>query len=155
MRLLDFLKRESKEPWMPLLAMALVAGVANGALLALINAGASAAASDAVSFRLLLLFLATIGVFISSKNYALNRIMVVVETMVRDLRVRICDKIRRAEVPFVETLGRGQLYTTLAHDANLVSQSAFIITNAAQEAVMLVFALLYVAWLSPLAFLII
>src|SRR5579864_2222613 len=105
MRLLDFLRRETKRPWTPLLAMALLAGVANGALLALINAGASAAASDAVSFRLLLLFLVAIGVFITSKNYALTRIVTVVETMVRDLRVRICGKIRSAELPFVETLG--------------------------------------------------
>ena len=131
--------------------MTLVSGIANGALLALVNAGASAAASETLSSRLLLMFMIAIAIFILAKKYALSRSMIIVEGMVKRLRVRICDKIRRSELPFIETLGKGALYTTVSQNANLISQSAFIITNASQEAVMLVFALMYVAWLSPLA----
>ena len=155
MRLFQFLRNERTESWRPVILMTVVAGIANGALLALINAGASAAASEQAGTQILVLYVLAIAVFIIAKNYGLNATLTRVEQMVRELRVRICDKVRRADLPFIEKLGRGQLYTTVAQDANLISQSAFIITNAAQEAVMLLFALLYIAWLSLLSFFII
>src|SRR3954447_9537219 len=155
MRLFEFLRNERTESWRPVIVMTVAAGIANGALLALINAGASAAASDKAATQIFFLYVIAIAVFIIAKNYGLNATLTRVEQMVRELRVRICDKIRRADLPFIEKLGRGQLYTTVAQDANQISQSAFIITNAAQEAVMLLFALLYIAWISLLSFIII
>lgn len=155
MRLFDFLRKESSESWTPLIAMTVVSGIANGAILALINAGASAAASDSLSFRVLTLFIIAIAVFMLAKKWSLNRTMASVEAMVRTLRVRICDKLRRAELSFVESLGRGELYTTVGQDANLISQTTFIIINAAQEAIMLIFALVYIAWLSTVGFVIV
>jgi putative ATP-binding cassette transporter len=155
MRLFDFLRKESSESWTPLIALTVVSGIANGAILALINAGASAAASDTVSFRVMAMFIIAITVFMLAKNRSLNQTMVIVEAMVRTLRVRICDKLRRSELPFVESLGKGELYTTIGQDANLISHTTFIVINAAQEAIMLVFALLYVAWLSTLGFVIV
>ena len=149
MRLFEFLRNERTESWRPVILMTVGAGIA------LINSGASAAASDQQGTQILFLYIIAIAVFIIAKNYGLNATLRRVEQMVRELRVRICDKVRRADLPFIEKLGRGQLYTTVAQDANLISQSAFIITNAAQEAVMLLFALFYIAWLSLLSFFII
>jgi putative ATP-binding cassette transporter len=150
--LVEFLRHERSGSWTPLIWMTVAAGVSNAALLALINTGASAAANEDHSLRILALYVVAILVFIIAKDKALREMLTRVERMVRALRVRICDKVRRADLPFIERLGRGQLYTTVAQDANLISQSAFIITNAAQEAIMLLFALLYIAWLSPLSF---
>jgi putative ATP-binding cassette transporter len=155
MRLLEFLRRERTEPWTSVIAMTVVAGIANGVLLALINTGASAAVSERQGTQTLLLYAIALTAFIASKNYALNATLQRVEQMVRALRVRICDEVRRADLPFIETLGRGQLYTTVAQDANLISQSAFLIANAVQAGVMLLFALFYIAFLSPLSFFII
>ena len=154
-QLLDFLRNESAEPWLPIMAWTVVSGIANGAVLALINAGASAAASDALSFRLLLMFLITIMVYILTKKRSLNRGVAVVEGLVKRLRVRVCDKIRKSELPFIETLGKGQLYTTVSQDTNLISQSAFVIIHATQGAIMVIFALIYIAWISVLAFFVI
>lgn len=151
-KLLDFLKQENTSSWPRIVGLTMLSGVANGAVLALINAGATAAANDELSFRLLLLFLIAITVYVLTKKISLNRSMATVEGMVKNLRVRVCDKIRKAELPFIETLGKGQLYTTVSQDANLISQSAFVIIHAAQGGIMVIFALLYVAWLSPLAF---
>jgi len=132
-----------------------LSGIANGAVLALINSGAAAAASDDLSFRLLLMFLTAIAIYIFTKKVSLNRGVVVVEGMVKRLRVRVCDKIRKSELPFIETLGRGHLYTIVSQDTNQISQSAFVIVHAAQGAVMVAFALIYIAWISVLSFFII
>ena len=137
------------------MVLTVVSGIANGAVLAVINAGASAAASDALSFRLLLMFLIAITIYIMTKKVSLNRGVTVVEGMVKRLRVRVCDKIRKSELPFIETLGKGQLYTTVSQDTNQISLSAFVIIHASQGAVMVAFALMYIAWISLIAFLII
>jgi putative ATP-binding cassette transporter len=155
MRLIDFLQRETADRWTAVIVLTAISGVANGAILGLINAGATAASSESLSLQLLLLYMSAIGIFMVAKRRALETTMVRVERMVRRLRVRIVDKIRDSELPFVETLGRGYLYTTVGQDANIISQSAFMVTNAAQEAIMLSFALMYVAWLSIVAFLVI
>ncbi|HYH08459.1 MAG TPA: cyclic peptide export ABC transporter [Thermoanaerobaculia bacterium] len=155
MRLIEFVKRETDQPWTSVIATTVISGVANGCVLGLINAGASAASKESLSLRLLLLYILAIAIFMIAKKYALERTVTRVERMVRRLRARLVDRIRNTELPIIETLGRGQLYTTVGQDANIISQSAFMVTNAAQEAIMLLFAFLYVAWLSPLALLIV
>lgn len=155
MRLFEFLRRETSESWTPVAVLAVVCGVANGVLLALITTGASEAESDKAGIRLLLMFMAAIGVFILTKKYSLHRSVIIVEQMIMRLRTRICDKLRRSELVFVEGLGKGDLYAKISQDANLVSQSAFVIVNLSQEAIMVFFALMYIAWMSMMAFIII
>lgn len=155
MRIFDFLRKESTQPWTAVVVLTVLSGIANGAILAIINAGASAAASDSLSFRLLLMFLTAMAIFVLAKRLSLARSVGMVEAMVRKLRLRICDRIRHSELRFIEKLGKGALFTTIAQDTNLISQSAFVISNATQEVVMLCFGLLYIAWLSPVALVIV
>lgn len=152
MRILEFLRRENTQPWTAIAVLTIVSGAANGAILAIINLGSTAAKADAVSFRLLFLFFITMAVFILAKRISLVRTVKMVEAMVRKLRLRICDRIRHSDLAFIEKLGKGQLFTTISQDTNLISQSAFVITNAMQEAIMLVCGLIYIAWLSPVTF---
>jgi putative ATP-binding cassette transporter len=154
-RIFEFLRKETTEPWTAVVILTVVSGIANGAILAIINTGASAAASDAVSLRLLLLFLTAMGTFAVAKRFSLTRTVAIVEAMVRRLRLRICDRIRRSDLTFIEKLGKGALYTTVAQDTNMISQAAFVITNAAQEIVMLAFGLVYIGYLSPVALLVV
>jgi putative ATP-binding cassette transporter len=154
-RLLNFIRRESTEPWTSPIILGTVCGIANGALLALITTGASAAQTNQASFRLLAMYVAAMGVFYISKKYSLNQSVALIERMIKNLRSRICDKLRRSELLFVEGLGRGDLYTKISQDANLISQTAFVIINAFQSAVMVLFAMIYIAWLSVPAFFII
>jgi putative ATP-binding cassette transporter len=153
LRIFDFLRKESTQPWTAVVVLTIVSGIANGVILTIINAGSAAAASDAVSIRLLLMFLTAMATFALAKRYSLTRTVGIVEAMVRRLRLRICDRIRRSDLSFIENLGKGALYTTVAQDTNMISQAAFVITNATQEVVMLAFGLLYIAFLSPVALL--
>jgi putative ATP-binding cassette transporter len=147
--------REHPDAWRRALLVAGLAGVANATILGLINRGASVAATDdgQVGFRLLLLFSFAMLVFYYGKRYALIQASVVVEHMVRDRLVRVADAVRRSELEIVENLGRGELYSKLAKDTSLISQSGLILVNAAQQSFVLVFCLLYIAWLSTAAFL--
>ena len=158
MNLLAFLKAESPDAWKLILTMATISGLANGALLAIINIGADITGADKADAypkpNLLLIFAIVMAIFVYTKRSSLVLSTEVVEKMLRNLRVRVCDKIRKSELLTVENFEKSAAYARISQDTNTVSQSAFVIIAAAQEAIMLVFSLLYLAWLSVAAFLI-
>ncbi len=154
---MDFIRillRESPDAWRRTLIVAGVAGIGNAAILAIINRGAAVASGDGdgVGVRLLLLFLLCMAAFYFGKRYSLIQASVIVEHMVRNRLVRVIEKIRRSELEVVENLARGDLYARLAQNTSLVSHSGIILVNAAQQSLVLIFCLLYIAWLSKLAF---
>lgn len=132
-----------------------MAGVGNAAILGIINRGAAVASSGStfLSFRLLLLFALCILAFFIGKRYALIQSSVIVEYMLKDRLVRVSDKIRNSDLDVVESLGRGELFTKMSQDTSLISQSGLIMVNAAQQSLVLLFCLAYIAWLSVPAFL--
>jgi putative ATP-binding cassette transporter len=90
--------------------------------------------------------------FFMGKRYALIQSSVVVENMVKDRLIRVSDKIRHTELELVENLGHGELFTRLCQDTALISQSGLILVNAAQQSLVLLFCLCYIAVLSLPAF---
>lgn len=146
--------REHPDAWRRALLIAGIAGVANAAILGLINRGAALVSEDssAVGFRLLLLFGCCMLVFYQGKRYALIQASVVVEHTVRNRLLRVADRVRRSELEIIENLGRGELYSKLAKDTGLISQSGLILVNAAQQSFVLLFCLCYIAYLSRAAF---
>lgn len=152
MQLLAFFNRELEVSRKTILGSAIIAGGASGGLLAVINSGAELAANQEVKAHLFWVFVILFILFFTSKKYALSKTSIAVEGAVRKVRIRIADKIRKSDLAFVENMGRSRMFTRLTQDANLISQSAVIIINASQSAIVLVATLLYVAWLSPLGF---
>ena len=143
------------DTWRRLLLVAGIAGLANTSILVLVNHGAAVAAADAgaVEFRLVLLFALCLLTFYLGKRYSLTRACITVEKMVESRLLSVSNKIRSAELDIVEQLTKGELFTKIGQDTNLISQSALILVNAAEQSFVLVFCAAYIAWLSPFAFL--
>jgi putative ATP-binding cassette transporter len=156
LEVIETLFREAPEAWKRTLVVAGIAGVGNAAILGIINRGASIASNDSslMNLRLLLLFGFAMVAFWMGKRYALVRSSVIVEHMLKDRLVRVFGKIRHADLEVVEALGHGELYSRITQNTNVVSQSGLILVNAAQQSFVLVFCLLYIAWLSKAAFLV-
>ncbi len=154
MHVVQVLLRESPDAWRRALIVAGIAGVGNAAILGIINRSASLASADSslLNFRLLLLFGLCMLAFFLGKRYALIQSSVVVEQMVKDRLIRVSDKIRHTELELVENLGHGELFTKLCQDTSLISQSGLILVNAAQQSLVLLFCLCYIAVLSFPAF---
>ncbi len=153
MNLFDFYKRESATSGVNILVMASISGISNGALLAIITLAAKTAsqAGAGIQIRYFILFVISLLLFISGKRYALKQAIVVSETLVKKVRLRISNKIRQSELIFFENLDKSYVYTRITQDTNFISQSALIIINACQSAIILVFCLIYIGWLSKLA----
>ncbi len=155
MDVIRLLLKENPEAWKRALLVAGLAGLANAAILAIINRGAAIASLDTGlgNFRLLLLFAICLAGFYLGKRYSLIQSSVTVEHMLERRLVRVYDKIRHSDLELVENLGRGELYTRISQDTGLISQSGLILVNAAQQSFVLTFCLVYIAWLSRPAFL--
>src|SRR5205823_544590 len=53
----------------------------------------------------------------------------------------------------IEGIDKAEAFTAITQDASRIAQSGFLITNTAQQAVVLIAGSLYLAWLSMTAFL--
>ncbi len=152
MNVLEFFEKESDAPKAWIMFMAILSGLANGLLLAIINVGAEMASNQQSETRFFFLYLIAFALFVYTLRYALSQAIIAVEDVIRKVRVRVVNKIRSSELLFIESTGRSEIYTRLTQDSNLISQSALIIISAGQAVIVLVFSLIYVALLSPLSF---
>jgi len=154
MNLLTFIRRESSIPLNSIMALTVLSGIAQGVLLAIINAAASTAAFPDLNFRHLVMFALAITIFILSKRVALDRSYVVTEEIISKLRQRIADKLRRSNLLVAERIGKPEVEARLAQDTVTLSQAAGEIVNAAQSAIMIIVCVFYLAVLSKIAFVI-
>jgi putative ATP-binding cassette transporter len=152
MKLIDFYTKESTVSATPIIISAVISGIANGSLLAIINQAAESASYDSLNVRYFLLFAIAMAIFVGTKKFALKRSTILAENVIKQIRIRITDKIRHSRLLFLEELGKPEIYTRLTQDTNLISQSGIVIMNACQSAVMIFFASIYIAILSKIAF---
>lgn len=152
MKLLEFFNKELDVSKGTLIFMAVVSGIASSLLLATINTAAESASNKESLTHLFLLYLTIFAIFLYAQGHALSKVAVAIEDAIRKVRVRISDKIRLSELRFIENIGYSTIYVRLTQDANLISQTGFLLVMAAQSAIVVIFSLLYIAWLSPLSF---
>lgn len=147
-----FLREEPLSTWKLVVIMALSSGLANGALLGIINGGANAAAESDAKFQYLVLFVIAMVIFCYAKRISMTASIRTIEEMLLRVRIRIMQKLRVSALEGVERFGKGDVYTKISQDTMTISQSAFFLVNIVQESIMVVFCLFYIAWLSPWAF---
>lgn len=153
MEFLRFLQRESGAIGRRIALVTLLGGAVSGLMVTIILGAASAATVQGESFRYLLLFLVALGAMMTAKRYSLRHTGALTEGIVERLRLRVADKIRRAELLFFETTGPAQFMTLLTKETQTISATVSMAINASASAVMLLVAFLFIAYLSVPAFL--
>jgi putative pyoverdin transport system ATP-binding/permease protein len=149
MSLLRFIARESGAEVYRILYAAIVSGLANGLFIAIINAGSIQAANDRLDVRLIAAGLLAIVLYGVLQHYALGQAAAAAETALLRVRLRVMGKLPRCQLRFIETQGDIGTFLPLSEDAGLISQGALSLAAAAQGLLVVVFAALYLAWLSP------
>jgi len=150
MRLLQLLRREAAiSPWFVLM-IACISGISNALVLTIINAAAALTADDAYGLYLLG-FVLTIGVYLGAQAYILTTTIHEVEGILHRLRLQIMNKIRDAELGPLEHLGRARIYAGIAQDMQTISDAAMPIVMMCQAAILILFTLVYMAYLSLVA----
>lgn len=151
MRIFRAVVQEIPENLKSLLLMNILAAVAATAFVGLVSAAVQAAAVGRISARLLVMFAITVMLFHITHLYSLVTASQDTERLIHRLRVRLFDLVRRTDLVTVEGIGHAALQGALTQDTQVLAQVLPILVLGFQQAVMLLFLALYLAWLSPLA----
>jgi putative ATP-binding cassette transporter len=150
--LLRLLRQGSSRFTLEFAAIVALSGVANAGLLAIINGAADQAANATANGRYLAFFLVVISTFIVAQRYMLTTTVTEVERILHEIRTRLSGEIRRASLLGLERIGRADIYASLHRETVTISQATSTIMVACQSAIMVVFSMAYLAWLSRPAF---
>jgi putative ATP-binding cassette transporter len=149
--ILEFLQQETHSLDRKLLVMTAASGTANALILAVINASVDVMGKQGPSWRHFTLFGLALVLFIYSLRYVLYESTRISEEAIRRVRVRLADKIRRADLFSLESIGEADIHARISRETAVIVQSARPLFAAAQSAVMVLFTMLYVAAVSPMA----
>ncbi|MCP4370680.1 MAG: cyclic peptide export ABC transporter [Deltaproteobacteria bacterium] len=148
MKFIDFYKKESVVSATPVLVMSSIAGLANAAILFIINSVAMNSSQGDLKFKSLMLFILAFLIFLICKHYSLTHTAIIFEKLLTKVRLRILDKSRNAELKKIEVIGMAQIHTSLTHNINSISETALLGIVSCQYMIMLIICSVYVAWLS-------
>jgi putative ATP-binding cassette transporter len=154
MRLIQFIEKETSKPYRQILLIVIIAGIANSLLLGIVNHATQAVADNEDLGQYFWLYMAAFALFLYAQWFAFERAIITIEDAIYNIRIRLTRKIRQVELPFMEEKGSNSLYARFTQSDTLISQAIPQITGAAQMSVLLVFSFLYLAYISPLSFLI-
>ena len=154
MRLIQFIEKETTKPYKQILLIVAIAGIANSLLLGIINHATQAVADNEDLSQYFLLYMFTFALFLYGQWFAFERAIITIEDAIYNVRIRLTRKIQQVELLFMEEKGSNFLYARFTKSDALISQAIPQITGAAQMSVLLIFSFLYLAYISPLSFLI-
>ena len=150
--LLRLLRQGSSRFTIGLLLFVLLSGLTNALLLAIINVAGENASNAAANGRYLWMFVIVLVAFILTQRYILLTSVIEVERILHRIRVTITDRIRRADPYELERIGRSEIYASVNRETVTISQVTSTLITACQSMLMILFSMLYLAWLSLPAF---
>ena len=130
-----------------------IAGLGNVLLIGLINSAAeTAVVGEPVGIQLLVMYVIAFAIFYVADRISLREANRLLQRRLADLRTRVVEKIRSAELRPLENISRGEIYATVVQETNHLSQSFPLLISAAQSLCLLAFCLFYIAYLSVASF---
>lgn len=136
------------------LKMAALSGMANAAILAVVNMSVQSSSSSRTGqLRGLLLFALAMGIYGITQSKLMVQTCARVEEMINGLRLRLLEAVRATEFHEIEQIGRAEIFGSLSREAQVLSQSAPNIIVAIQAAILLTASMIYMFFLSKTAFL--
>jgi putative pyoverdin transport system ATP-binding/permease protein len=153
MSFIGLVRREMHGSLPKLLIMSGLGGVSNASILAAINAAMqSATAGEKPGLWSASLFLVAIFLFMKTQQYVTTTATTEIEAIIHKLRLRLMDQIRRSELLELEGIGRARIVAAITSDTAMLTQASNMLAVTVQGAVLICFVGLYVAYLSPTAF---
>jgi putative ATP-binding cassette transporter len=136
-----------------LLASMIVAGAANA--LALAFASNASAATQSAGLWTFAPFMLAVAVHLIATRRAAHGVNSLIEAMLLRTKTRLVERIERAELRQIEGIGAAEIFDRLAENMSVISMSASAVSACVQATSIVAFSLVYIAFLSPPAFLVI
>jgi putative ATP-binding cassette transporter len=148
-QLIRFLGRESGSLKYRIAISSTVSGLSRGLLLATFNAAAIVAARGEFDFWLVGAFVAALIVHLITKYDSAYQGERMMRRMVQNLRLELCEKLLFSQLRFVERKGAAAVYAHISTDISQLGRSAVTLVRNIEAFIVLIFALIYLGWLSP------
>ena len=152
MRLLKFLEQKSNDSYQQVLVIATISGMANSMLLGIVNHATEAVANDEDLTQYFILYMITFALFLYAQWYAFERAIIIIEEAIFNIRMNLANKVKQVELSFMERMGSNKLYSRLTQNDTLISQSVPPLVSGFQMFALMVFSLIYLAYISPISF---
>jgi putative ATP-binding cassette transporter len=136
-----------------LMMMAVVAGISNAGVLALVNTAAATKKGDSAGWRLALLFIVVVALYTVAQRYVMLGAAREVERIIHRIRVRLIEAVRHCELSEIEQIGRTRIFSCVSKEIQTIAQCGNIIGIVGQMVVLLAFATIYLMLLSMTSFL--
>lgn len=152
MDLIRFFLANTQIPRAKFAFYSLLAGVANVLILALLNSSAEHASNSAIELILVAIFSINIVIYVLAQKFVWKNSIQKIEDMVHVIRLRIVRKIAGSSLENLERTGKTDLYAAINQHTFAITASAMPIIISLQSVVLVFFTLLYIAYLSLIAF---
>jgi putative ATP-binding cassette transporter len=153
MEFLRLLRSESAIDLRRLIAMAVIAGLSNAMVLAVINAAAGPGAANQKA-RLAIMFVVVVVTWSISQRYMMYEASKEIERIFHRVRSRLTAAVRDSELIDIERIGRTRIYNAISKEIQALGQNTNTLVAVSQMSLLVVFAMLYLLVLSPIAFVI-
>lgn len=137
----------------PFVRLAILSGLANAGVLAIVNMAVQSSSEGAASqLRSLILFCVTLAIYAYSQKRLMVDTCERVEVLISELRRRLLEAVRSSELLEIERIGKAEIFGNLSRETQVLSQAMPNIIVAVQSSILLLAAMIYLFFLSKLAF---
>jgi len=134
--------------------MAVVAGLSNVFVLALINSAANLGDHHGDQrVRLALMFVIVISTFTISQRYLMFEAAKEVEGIIHLIRSRLIEAVRHSELSDIERIGHTRIFNGISKEIQALAQASNIFAVTFQSGLLVIFTTIYLMLLSMTAFL--
>jgi putative ATP-binding cassette transporter len=152
MHFFQLIRREMRGTLRRLIVISSVAGASNAAALGAINSSAQTSGNEGMNVWMAVAFAVSLLVFVKTQDYLLVATTNEIGAIVHRLQYRLADEVRQSELILLEGIGRPAILTAILGHTTTLTQAAQSLALAGQGLVMLFFVAIYIAYLSPLIF---
>jgi putative ATP-binding cassette transporter len=152
MEFLRLLRSESAIDLRRMIGMAIIAGLSNAMVLAVINSAAGPSAEHNGKARLAVMFVTVLVAYSISQRYLMFEASKEIERIIHRVRSRLTAAVRDSELVDIEHIGRTRIFNAISKEIQALAQNTNTLVAVSQMSLLVVFATLYLLALSPLAF---
>lgn len=155
MALVSFIAGADRKRLWRMVGLTMIAGLANAGLVVIFNTMADyVARGERPDLWAWVILGAVFLVYYQCNLMALLGANKLIEDLLSRLRLDVVDKLRQSELLTADKVGRGSLYSMVSQETNHLSVTFPLLIDGVQQAVLLLFSLMYLFYLSKMAFLV-
>lgn len=152
-RIIELLLNEPDFPASRVIFMMAMSGLSGGAILIAINSATEQISLHQADPQYFVAALVLLVLMVYTQHYTMVQMTLSVEETLLKLRMHIGNRLRHADLRFIEQIGGAAVYSSLTKDTHIVSQSALSMTLLGRSSLVLLVSLIYLGWISPSAML--